>query len=91
MVLKKCEEVLSFSGVGEQLQSSDIADKVMWLANESIRLHDEIHRTKEATQAEFDRLTVSLVVEAQEKKYLVEDILELDKCSKSRMMCYFSK
>ncbi|PWA54428.1 hypothetical protein CTI12_AA433820 [Artemisia annua] len=45
-VLKMCEEVLSFSGVGEQLQSSDIAYKVTWLANESIRLHDEIDRMK---------------------------------------------
>ena len=80
LLLKKCEEVLSFSGVGEQLQSSDIADKVMWLANESIRLHDEIDRTKEAARAEIDRLTVSLVVEAQ-KNYLAEDRLELDKCS----------
>nr|GEV36735.1 hypothetical protein [Tanacetum cinerariifolium] len=81
VVLKKCEDILSFSGVGEQLPSSDIADRVTWLANESIRLHDEIDRTKEAAHAEIDRLTVSLVVEAQEKNYLSEDRLELNKCS----------
>ncbi|GKD58700.1 hypothetical protein Tco_1296209, partial [Tanacetum coccineum] len=38
--------------------------------------------TKEAANAEIDRLTESLVVEAQEKNYLAEEILEFDKCSK---------
>ncbi|GJU08405.1 hypothetical protein Tco_1124835 [Tanacetum coccineum] len=36
---------------------------------------------KEAANAEIDRLTESLVVEAQEKNYLAEERLEFDKCS----------
>ncbi|GJU93826.1 hypothetical protein Tco_1318582 [Tanacetum coccineum] len=60
----KSVKKLSFSGVGEQLHPSDIvADNIMWLANKSITLHDEIDRTKEAANAKIDRLTVSLVLE----------------------------
>ncbi|PWA39001.1 hypothetical protein CTI12_AA576140 [Artemisia annua] len=71
VVLKKSEKVLSFIGVGEQLQSSDIADK--------------------AAHAEIDRLTVSLVVEAQEKKYLAENRLEAIYCEAIGMVEHYQQ
>lgn len=57
---------MSFSGVREKLWSSNNVDRVTWLANESIRLHDQINRTKKPAHAE------TLVVETQEKNYLPE-------------------
>ncbi|KAI3728370.1 hypothetical protein L6452_17004 [Arctium lappa] len=126
MVLEKCEEILSLSGVAEELQSSDIIDRVTWLSNErsrltlvslefqkltnelsslelpgaaqypdlgsqvsgllesfnmakaqSIKLQNEINTMKDGTRAEIDRLTLSLLVEAQEKSYLEEKFEDL--------------
>ncbi|KVH95693.1 hypothetical protein Ccrd_002256 [Cynara cardunculus var. scolymus] len=126
MILEKCEEVLSLSGAAEELQSSDIIDKVTWLSNErsrlalvslefqkltnalsslelpevaqytdlgsqvswllesfnmaksqSSKLQEEINTMKEGTCAEIDRLTLLLLVEAQEKSYLEDEFEDL--------------
>ncbi|KAI3694168.1 hypothetical protein L1987_77129 [Smallanthus sonchifolius] len=126
MVIEKCEEILSSSSVGDELQSSDIVDRITWLVNErnrltlisiefqkiadalwslelpeaaqypdlesgvkwplgslnfakyeSFRLQDEINMTKEAACAEIDRLTISLLVEAQEKNYLEDELAKI--------------
>ncbi|KAJ9554485.1 hypothetical protein OSB04_018530 [Centaurea solstitialis] len=126
MVLAKCGEILSLSGAAGELQSSDIIERVAWLANEvsrlaplswefqrltellsslelpeatqppylepkvswllesynlekynSVKLQHENDATREAARDQIDRLTASLLAEAQEKHYFIEEFEDL--------------
>ncbi|KAL8224544.1 hypothetical protein R6Q57_020019 [Mikania cordata] len=82
MVLKKCAGLLC-QGLPTVAQFPDLESQVSWLLesynhakDQSIKLHDEINAIKEASSAQIDHLTASLLAESQEKCHLKEEIKE---------------
>ncbi|KAL8241660.1 hypothetical protein R6Q59_011962 [Mikania micrantha] len=82
MVLKKCAGLLC-QGLPTVAQFPDLESQVSWLLesynlakDQSIKLHDEINAIKEASSAQIDHLTASLLAESQEKYHLKEEIKE---------------
>nr|XP_043606049.1 nucleoprotein TPR-like [Erigeron canadensis]XP_043606050.1 nucleoprotein TPR-like [Erigeron canadensis] len=84
MEFQKVSDALSIIELPEAAQYPKLESRVSWLLesfriakDESIRLHAEISTTKEAARAEIDRVTASLLVEALEKNYLEEELINL--------------
>ncbi|KAK9060207.1 hypothetical protein SSX86_020911 [Deinandra increscens subsp. villosa] len=82
-VLGKCAELLCH-GLPEVAQFPDLESQVSWVLesynlakDQSIKLHDENNALKEATSAQIDHLTASLLAESQEKYYLKKELEEI--------------
>ncbi|TKY47720.1 restin-like [Spatholobus suberectus] len=82
--LCKLKEVLSLVDLPEPVSSSDLESQMNWLTDSFLRVRDDMHTLqeeistiKEASDNYIDRLSVSLLLELQEKDYLLSELSDL--------------
>ncbi|KAK2443517.1 myosin-11 [Trifolium repens] len=82
--LCKLKESLSLLDLPESVSSSDLESQMNWLIdsfskahNDTYVLQEEISTIKEASINYIDRLSISLLVESQEKDYLQSELTDL--------------
>lgn len=82
--LYKLKEALSLVDLPEPVSSSDLESQMNWLTDSFSKarddmyvLQEEISKTKEASFNYIDRLSISLLLELQEKDYLQSELTDL--------------
>ncbi|GAU16676.1 hypothetical protein TSUD_326260 [Trifolium subterraneum] len=82
--LYKLKESLSLLDLPESISSSDLESQMNWLIDSFTKAHNDIYvlqeevsTIKEASVNYIDRLSISLLVESQEKDYLQSELTDL--------------
>ncbi|XP_027336630.1 myosin-10 isoform X2 [Abrus precatorius] len=81
--LSKLKETLSLADLPEPISSSDLESQINWVTNSFHRaqddvytLQEEISTINEASHNYIDRLSVSFLLELQEKDYLLSELTD---------------
>ncbi|KAF1864379.1 hypothetical protein Lal_00022037 [Lupinus albus] len=84
LVLCNLKDALSLSDLPEPISSSDLESQMMWLRDafhtardNMYSLQEDISAIKEASCNYIDRLSISLLLELQEKEYLQSELTDL--------------